>query len=73
MPAADASLILTSEPLWAALFASALIGETMGPSDWAGGAVIIGACVLNELPKQNLPMWLRADVSVGGASGEAGE
>ncbi|KAJ8606507.1 hypothetical protein CTAYLR_005907 [Chrysophaeum taylorii] len=44
----DASIILTSEPLWAALFAFALLGETFTFTQALGGAAIFGACALND-------------------------
>jgi drug/metabolite transporter (DMT)-like permease len=46
--ASDASIILSSEPVWAALFASALLGEAVTLSDCIGGGMIISACVANE-------------------------
>lgn len=48
VPATDASIILTSEPLWAALFASALLGEHLGVNQLAGGAAILAACAVND-------------------------
>lgn len=53
VPAADAAVILSTEPLWAALVAWQFLGEELSPTDWAGGALIIGACLLNELAKPN--------------------
>ena len=46
--ASDASIILSSEPVWAALFASSLLGEAVTLSDCIGGGMIISACVVNE-------------------------
>ena len=44
VPAATASLVVSSEPLWAALLAAVLLGETnYGAADVAGGALILGA------------------------------
>mmetsp|Transcript_2128 Transcript_2128/g.3349 ORF Transcript_2128/g.3349 Transcript_2128/m.3349 type:complete len:404 (-) Transcript_2128:158-1369(-) len=45
----DASIILTSEPIWAAAFAVALIGEVITWQDYVGGAFIILGCLLNEI------------------------
>ena len=45
VPATDASVILTTEPLFAALLGSIALGETFGFSDYAGAALIIGACL----------------------------
>lgn len=47
--ATDASIILSSEPVWAAIFAAGLLGETFSQSDFVGGAMIIFACLSNEL------------------------
>jgi drug/metabolite transporter (DMT)-like permease len=46
VPATDASIILTMEPLIAASLAAVFVGETFGTSDFVGAALIIGACVL---------------------------
>lgn len=45
VPATDASIILTTEPLFAAAVSAFLVGETFGPSDAIGASFIIGACV----------------------------
>lgn len=47
--AKDASLILTTEPLFAAALGAVALGETFGFSDYAGASMIIGACVLATL------------------------
>lgn len=49
VPATDASIILTTEPLFAALFGAISLGETFGASDYAGASLIVGACVLAAL------------------------
>jgi drug/metabolite transporter (DMT)-like permease len=49
VPATDASIILTMEPLFAAALAAVFVGETFGTSDYVGAALIIGACVLAVL------------------------
>ena len=45
VPATDASIILTTEPLFAAGISAALVGETFGPSDAIGAFFIVGACL----------------------------
>jgi len=45
VPATDASIILTTEPLFAAAISALVIGETFGASDAVGAAFIIGACI----------------------------
>ena len=42
-------MLLATEPLWAALFASLYIGEELGPWDAAGGALLVGACLANAV------------------------
>eukprot|EP00310_Coccolithus_braarudii_P026002 CAMPEP_0183337120 /NCGR_PEP_ID=MMETSP0164_2-20130417/4895_1 /TAXON_ID=221442 /ORGANISM="Coccolithus pelagicus ssp braarudi, Strain PLY182g" /LENGTH=434 /DNA_ID=CAMNT_0025506773 /DNA_START=41 /DNA_END=1345 /DNA_ORIENTATION=+ len=50
----EASVLLATEPLWAALFAATLLGETLGATDAAGGALIVGACVCNAASPESL-------------------
>jgi drug/metabolite transporter (DMT)-like permease len=49
VPATDASIILTTEPLFAALAGALTLGETFGSSDYFGATLIIGACALAVL------------------------
>ena len=49
VPATDASIILTTEPIFAAVAAAITLGETFGTSDYVGASLIIGACVLATL------------------------
>lgn len=44
----DASLILTSEPLWAAVVAAALLGEHFSAGDAFGGLLILLAVAIND-------------------------
>jgi drug/metabolite transporter (DMT)-like permease len=48
LPAVDASVILSSEPLWAAGFAALLLGDVVTPNTLAGGALIVAALAVNE-------------------------
>ncbi|KAL7544500.1 hypothetical protein ACHAWF_007878 [Thalassiosira exigua] len=43
--ATDASVILTTEPLFAAAISAFLVGETFGASDAVGASFIVGACI----------------------------
>ncbi|CAL5219340.1 g1154 [Coccomyxa viridis] len=44
VPAPQAQIIFSSLPLWSAFFAAVLMqGDSMGPSGWAGGLLIIAA------------------------------
>lgn len=47
VPATDASLILTTEPLFAAGCGALALGETFGTSDYVGASLIVGACALS--------------------------
>ena len=47
MSSSEASVLLATEPLFAALFAAWLLGEALGWNDGAGGALIVGACLCN--------------------------
>lgn len=47
VPATDASLILTTEPLFAAGCGAVALGETFGTSDYIGASLIVGACALS--------------------------
>jgi drug/metabolite transporter (DMT)-like permease len=47
-PPARTALILASEPAFAGLFAYLLKGETLGPLDWVGAVLILGAIVAVE-------------------------
>ena len=47
VPATDASLILTTEPLFAAGCGAIVLGETFGTSDYVGASLIVGACALS--------------------------
>lgn len=60
MPAAEANVILTSEPLWAAALTALFLHERLGVGVYAGGALLIGAGVVATV---GLP-------SVGGLTGD---
>jgi drug/metabolite transporter (DMT)-like permease len=47
VPATDASLILTIEPLFAAGCGALALGETFGTSDYIGAGLIVSACALS--------------------------
>lgn len=51
---AEASVILATEPLWAALFAALWLGESFGINDYVGGALIVAACLANSLKPKDL-------------------
>lgn len=47
---AHASLIYTTEPIWAALFSFLLLGERLTTAGYVGAALILGGMVVAELP-----------------------
>lgn len=53
MKSAEASVILATEPLWAALFAAVWLSTEMGANDYIGGALIVAACLATSLQKKN--------------------
>jgi len=48
LPAIDASLIITTEPLWAALCAVLLLGDTLTSANYVGGALILSALAVQN-------------------------
>ena len=69
MSSSQASVLLATEPLWAALFGATLIGESLGMNDGIGGALIVLACVVNSADEG----WAQQQAAqlFGGAAGEA--
>ncbi|WP_198954481.1 DMT family transporter, partial [Kineosporia sp. R_H_3] len=45
-----AAVVMTLEPVWAAAFSVALLGETLGPRVVVGGAAVLAAMVVCERP-----------------------
>jgi drug/metabolite transporter (DMT)-like permease len=52
--AAQASLISTFEPVWTITLAALLFGETLGPLQLAGGALVIGGVLLAQTAPSTL-------------------
>jgi drug/metabolite transporter (DMT)-like permease len=53
LPAADSSVIVATEPLWAAGFATLLLGEMLAPASMFGGMLLLAGCLANTvLPEQ---------------------
>jgi len=63
---AEAGIIFASEPVWATLFASTVLGESFGFKEQSGAALILCACLLtqvkfsDESTKQAKPMDVSA-------------
>jgi len=47
VPATDASLVLTTEPIFAAGCGAVALGETFGTSDYVGASLIVAACAIS--------------------------
>lgn len=58
VPPGEASVILATEPLWAAAFASVILGETMGWNDYAGGLLIVAACLTSGAQATDIHKFL---------------
>ena len=52
--AGEASILLTTEPVWAAFFGWLVMGETLGGAQMLGGSCIIAACLLNLVDADRL-------------------
>lgn len=61
---AEASVILATEPLWAALFAALWLSENFGLNDYVGGALIVMACLANSLKPQDFSRFLGEEEKV---------
>lgn len=61
MSSAEASVILATEPLWAALFAALWLSEDFGADDYIGGALIVAACMATALKRENFNFLLGDD------------
>ncbi|MBD2634210.1 MAG: DMT family transporter [Limnothrix sp.] len=60
-----AAILYTLEPVWAALMAAAWLGEQLGDRGRVGAALVLGACLLCQLPVRSLGRQLgRAIASV---------
>lgn len=60
LSSSEASVLLATEPLWAAVFASFLINEQLSLWDGVGGALIVIACVCTAIE----PAWLREKLQI---------
>jgi len=49
----EAGVIFASEPVWATLFASVMLGERFGVKEGLGGCLIVLACLITQVKFQN--------------------
>mmetsp|Transcript_19316 Transcript_19316/g.42894 ORF Transcript_19316/g.42894 Transcript_19316/m.42894 type:complete len:428 (-) Transcript_19316:37-1320(-) len=54
---AEASVILATEPLFAALFSAWLLTENFGLNDYLGGTLIVAACFATALKPSDFERW----------------
>eukprot|EP00287_Rhodomonas_sp_CCMP768_P008666 CAMPEP_0196736582 /NCGR_PEP_ID=MMETSP1091-20130531/14604_1 /TAXON_ID=302021 /ORGANISM="Rhodomonas sp., Strain CCMP768" /LENGTH=442 /DNA_ID=CAMNT_0042080337 /DNA_START=26 /DNA_END=1354 /DNA_ORIENTATION=+ len=62
LSSSEASILMATEPLWAALFAAVLVSEVITMSAVQGGALIMLGCVLSTADKGIGRAWLRLRV-----------
>ena len=65
MTPSEAAVLLATEPLWAAVFASVLLHENLGPQDIFGGALIVAACLTSAVKPSKLQELFGMEVSDG--------
>ncbi len=72
LSAPDASVIVATEPLWAAGFAALLLGEALERAELVGGSLIVLGCLANAvLPPSVLPLGGGAAADEGAADAAA--
>jgi len=69
MGSSEASVLLATEPLWAALFATLFLGEALGPADGAGGVLILAACLVNSQSPGAVRVAFGIELEEGGRKG----
>lgn len=60
---AEASVILATEPLFAALFSAFLLAEQFGLNDYVGGVLIVGACFATALKPSDFDQFFNKEDS----------
>ncbi|HEY8418721.1 MAG TPA: DMT family transporter [Limnochordales bacterium] len=70
---ARVGLILSLEPVFAALFAWLLLGERLAPSGWVGGALVMAGVLLAEVDTARGAGQGQAAAAAGGQAAAAGE
>ena len=73
LPAAQAAVLYTLEPVWASVFGFVLIGDRLGPRGLGGAALILAAAALSQLgPRPELsngPGEIPSPVPIGSPDG----
>ena len=60
MPAYEAALIYTLEPVFATLFSFWFLGETLGIRGLLGAGLVLSATILSQSPKKLIQLWRRS-------------
>lgn len=55
--AGELAVLLSTEPMWAAAFSAAVLGENMGTGAIVGGALILLACLVNQADALGMNEW----------------
>jgi drug/metabolite transporter (DMT)-like permease len=58
--ATDASLAFSTEPVWASMFGFILLNETLSINSYAGGALILAACLIGAIADLRAPKNIEA-------------
>jgi len=66
LSSSETAVVFSSEPIWGVLFASILLGETVGSNDIVGGALIISACLLRVTDLNKVKASVQEKLGLGG-------
>jgi drug/metabolite transporter (DMT)-like permease len=54
----EATVFLSTEPIWAAIFAAVLLGNTMTSNEYVGGSLMILACLIGSVSANDIKRFL---------------
>lgn len=54
----EASVLVATEPLWAAAFGCLVLGEVMDAHEYVGGALVVAACLVSTRSPEQVRAWL---------------
>jgi drug/metabolite transporter (DMT)-like permease len=72
LSAAETTLLLSTEPLWGALFASVLVGEHLGTDTVFGGLLVLAGCLYSSLGWEKLKNLATGGMSIKMMTGSMG-
>jgi len=67
LSSAEATVLISTEPIWGAAFASLLLGELIGPNAYVGGGLIVLAC-LSSIVKPDTITSVNTNILKGAAA-----